>query len=106
VPAPEFELKQAIASGAVSLGKEEVMLVFCVDVCDSPAIPQDFDRLLQPRQLNRPGGILARSDTWTRKSSEQDDGKKNGSFHWGLPEQGADRADANAAGLNCGRLQT
>ena len=47
-PAPDLKLKQAVAGRVIALGKKQVVLVLGIDVSNTPAVGQDFDRLAEP----------------------------------------------------------
>ena len=47
-PTPDLELKQAVAGRVIALGKKQVVLVCGIDVGNTPAVGQDFDRLAEP----------------------------------------------------------
>ena len=48
--APDLELEEAVARGAVSLGEEEIVLRLRVDVGDAPHVLDDLHALLQTGQ--------------------------------------------------------
>jgi hypothetical protein len=47
---PELQLKESVPRHVEALGKEQVMFVPSIDMCDSPSIPENLDGLLQPME--------------------------------------------------------
>ena len=73
-PAPDLKLKQAVAGRVIALGKKQVMLVLGIDVGNTPAVGQDFDRLAETGEVQCFHSILLnaslrhdRGATWGRR---------------------------------------
>jgi len=69
--APEFELKESVPGGAITLCKEEVMLVAGIDVVHAPTIPQHFYALVQAGDGKAVGLCLAHGDVQAAGREQQ-----------------------------------
>ena len=85
--APEFELEEAVARGAVPLREEEIVLRLRVDVADAPQVLEDLDPGLEPRD---PQGLrvhrIEGGDPIREAASKVVDGRRAGQVSTGAPQ--------------------
>src|SRR5262249_27106211 len=82
---PEFELEEPVAGDVEPLGEEQVVLVAGVDVGDAPAVPEDFDRLVETGHapfLRPTAGVRDRGQK--AECQEQAEGRPGSVSHEGV----------------------